>query len=170
MSLTAGRYAGPLYRALNPVYAREPLSGRGAELYGGRFNAKGTPALYTALDPTTALREANQVGSLQPTILVSYAADLGPILDTRNADAVAQYGMTKGTLADPGWRARMLDGQTVPTQDFAASLITDGFAGLLIRSFAKGTSAVDYNIVLWRWTGEGCRLDVVDDEGRLSRM
>ena len=83
---------------------------------------------------------------------------------------VAQYGMTKGTLADPGWRARMLDGQTVPTQDFAASLITDGFAGLLIRSFAKGTSAVDNNIVLWRWTGEGCRLDVVDDEGRLSRM
>ena len=153
MPLNAGRYTGPLYRALNPVYAREPLSGRGAELYGGRFNAKGTPALYTALDPTTALREANQVGSLQPTILVSYAADLGPILDTRNADAVAQYGMTKGTLADPGWRARMLDGQTVPTQDFAASLITDGFAGLLIRSFAKGTSTVDNNIVLWRWTG-----------------
>ena len=170
MPLRAGRYTGPLYRALNPVYAREPLSGRGAELYGGRFNAKGTPALYTALDPTTALREANQVGSLQPTILVSYAADLRPIFDTRDSDAVAQYGMTKGALADPGWRARMLEEQTVPTQDFAASLIADGFAGFLIRSYAKGASAVDYNIVLWLWTGEGCRLGVVDDEGRLSRM
>jgi len=170
MPLTAGRYTGPLYRALNPVYAREPLSGRGAELYGGRFNAKGTPALYTALDPTTALREANQVGSLQPTILVSYAADLGPIFDTRGADAVAQYGMTKGALADPGWRIKMLEGLSVPTQTLARSLIADGFAGLLIRSFAKGTSAVDHNIVLWRWTDEGCRLDVVDDEGRLSRM
>ena len=53
MPLKDGRYAGPLYRALNPVYARAPLSGRGAELYGGRFNAKGTPALYTSLDPTT---------------------------------------------------------------------------------------------------------------------
>ena len=62
MPLKDGRYRGPLYRALNPVYAREPLSGRGAELYGGRFNAKGTPALYTSLDPATALREANQVG------------------------------------------------------------------------------------------------------------
>lgn len=39
-------YRGPLYRALNPIYAREPLSGRGAELYGGRFNPRGVPALY----------------------------------------------------------------------------------------------------------------------------
>ena len=79
MPLKDGRYTGPLYRALNPVYAREPLSGRGAELYGGRFNAKGTPALYTSLDPATALREANPVGRPQPTTLVSYKADLGPI-------------------------------------------------------------------------------------------
>ena len=58
MPLTKGRYQGPLYRALNPVYARQPLSGRGARLYGGRFNPKGVPALYTAFDPATALREA----------------------------------------------------------------------------------------------------------------
>ena len=36
------RFTGFLYRALNPVYARDPLSGRGAKLYGGRFNPKGT--------------------------------------------------------------------------------------------------------------------------------
>jgi RES domain-containing protein len=30
-------FQGKLYRALNPIYAREPLSGRGAELYGGAF-------------------------------------------------------------------------------------------------------------------------------------
>ncbi|MCI2400962.1 RES family NAD+ phosphorylase [Aliiroseovarius subalbicans] len=170
MPLKDGRYTGPLYRALNPVYAREPLSGRGAELYGGRFNTKGTPALYTALDPTTALREANQVGSLQPTILVSYAASLGPIFDTRNEDALEQYSMPATLLADPAWRTRMLDGQAVPTQDFASRLIADSFAGLLIRSFAKGAPASDFNIVLWNWSSEGCILDVVDDEDRLSRM
>ena len=59
MALTGDAYRGPLYRALNPVYARMPLSGRGAEPYGGRSNPKGTPALYCALDPVTALREAN---------------------------------------------------------------------------------------------------------------
>ena len=170
MSLKDGRYTGPLYRALSPVYAREPLSGRGAELYGGRFNAKGTPALYTSRDPATALREANQVGSLQPTILVSYTADLCPIFDTRNQDGLKQYGMTEAMLADPAWRMKMLDSLTMPTQDFAGSLIADGFAGLLIRSFAKGASASDFNIVLWNWNSEGCALSIVDDEDRLSWM
>ena len=170
MPLTDGRYTGPLYRALNPVYAREPLSGRGAELYGGRFNAKGTPALYTALDPAGALREANQVGSLQPTVLVSYKADLGPVFDTRNTGLLKQHGMSEAALAAPNWRTEMLNGRIVPTQDFAAGLIADDFAGLLIRSFANGASETDFNIVLWRWTGDGCALDVVDDEDRLSRM
>jgi RES domain-containing protein len=170
MPLKDGRYAGPLYRALNPVYAREPLSGRGAELYGGRFNAKGTPTLYTSLDPATALREANQVGSLQPTILVSYKADLGPIFDTRHQDGLDRYGATEAMLADPVWRMKMLDGQLVPTQELARALNADGFAGLLIQSFAKGASSSDFNIVLWGWAGKNGSLEVVDDEERLSRM
>jgi RES domain-containing protein len=170
MHLSDGRYTGPLFRALNPVYAREPLSGRGAAIHGGRFNPKGTPALYTALDPATALREANQVGSLQPTTLVSYRADIGPIFDTGNADALASYDLSAQILADPGWRAKMLDGRPVPTQDFARTLIAEGFAGLLTRSFAKGASEANLNIILWRWTGTGCTLDVIDDENRLGRM
>lgn len=170
MPLKDGRYTGPLYRALNPVYAREPLSGRGAELYGGRFNSKGTPALYTSLDPTTALREANQVGSLQPTTLVSFTADLGPIFDTRDQDGLERYCLTTTMLADPAWRMKMLNGQSVPTQDLARALIADRFAGILIQSFAKGTSSSDFNIVLWTWTGKTGSLDVVDDEDRLSRM
>ncbi|EEX12101.1 RES domain protein [Citreicella sp. SE45] len=170
MPLTDGRYAGPLYRALNPVYAREPLSGRGAELYGGRFNARGTPALYTALDPATALRESSQAGSLQPTVLVSYRADLGPVFDSRDAGALEARGMSAGALADPGWRAAMLDGRPVPTQEFARALVSDGFAGLLVRSYAKGATGANLNIVLWRWTDEGKALAVIDDENRLGRM
>lgn len=170
MPLSDGRYAGPVYRALNPVYARDPLSGRGAQLHGGRFNPKGMPALYTALDPATALREANQVGSLQPTVLVSYKADIGPIFDTRTTTELDRHKLSSETSADPGWRAKMLGGQLVPTQDFARALVNAGFAGLLISSFAKGASPVNLNIVLWRWTGAGCALDVVDDENRLGRM
>ncbi|MEY1557852.1 RES family NAD+ phosphorylase [Yoonia sp. R2331] len=170
MPLKDGRYSGPLYRALNPVYARAPLSGRGAELYGGRFNAKDTPALYTSLDPATALREANQVGSLQPTILVSYNADLGPIFDTRNPGGLDRYGATAAMLGDPAWRMKMLEGQSVPTQDLARALIADRFVGLLIKSFAKGASSSDFNIVLWAWTDNKGSLEVVDDEERLLHM
>jgi RES domain-containing protein len=170
MPLKEGRFVGQLYRALNPVYARMPLSGRGAELHGGRFNVRGTPALYTALDPTGALREANQVGSLQPTVLVSYNADLGPIFDTRDTAELERHSISESALADRGWRTKMLDGQTVPTQGFAASLIADGLVGVLIRSYAKGASATDFNIVLWQWTGDSCDLEVIDDEGRLSRL
>ena len=169
MPLKDGRFVGELYRALNPVYAREPLSGRGAEIHGGRFNPKGTSALYTALDPATALREANQVGSLQPTTLVSYKANLGPICDTRHASALAPYGMTPASLSDPGWRSKMLDGRDVPTQDLANNLIADGFVGMLFRSYAKGASASDLNIVLWKWSGTDLSLEVVDDEGRLTQ-
>ncbi len=170
MELSEGRYVGQLYRAVNPVYARTPLSGRGAELYGGRFNAKKTPALYTTLDPVGALREANQVGSLQPTILIAYSADLKLIFDTRDVRQLNRRGMSDAVLGDPGWRAKMLGGEDAPTQKFADDLIVDGFVGLLVRSYAKGSTETDLNIVLWRWSGSGCRLDIVDDEDRLSRM
>lgn len=170
MAQTGDAYRGPLYRALNPVYARMPLSGRGAELYGGRFNPKGTPALYRALDPVTALREANQVGSLQPTILVSYRVDIAPVFDTREAGQLSACGMTNEMLADPGWRLAMLDGQRVPTQDFARNLIAEGYAGLLVRSFAKGAMETNLNLVLWNWSNERCSLELIDDEGRLDRI
>lgn len=170
MPLTDGRYSGLLYRALNPIHAREPLSGRGAGLHGGRFNPRGIPALYTSLDPSTALREANQAGDLQPTVLVSYRADLGPVFDTRDTAALIDHGQSVGTLADSGWRTAMLEGRAAPSQEFARALVADGFAGLLVRSFAKGTSGTNLNLVLWRWTGGGCTLEVIDDEDRLRRM
>ena len=170
MPLTGGRYAGPLYRALNPVYARAPLSGAGAERYGGRFNPVGIPTLYTALTPATALREANQVGDLQPTVLVAYRADLGPVFDSRDTDALAAHNMTPEVLADPGWRAAMLAGDTVATQAFARALIANGYAGLLVRSYARGLGARDLNLVLWRWSGPETALDVIDDDNRLGRM
>ena len=97
------RFTGFLYRALNPVYARDPLSGRGAQLYGGRFNPKGTPALYASLSPMTALREANQVGTLQPTTLVAYDADIRPVFDTRDTGSLAGFDMSPSSLSDTGF-------------------------------------------------------------------
>ena len=163
------RFTGLLYRALNPVYARDPLSGRGAELYGGRFNPKGTTALYASLSPVTALREANQVGALQPTTLVAYEADVGPVFDARDAEALARLGMTREDLASVAWRDEMIANGESATQTFARRLIVAGYAALLVRSFARGASPADLNLVLWRW-GDAApnRLVLIDDERRLS--
>lgn len=163
------RFQGKLFRALNPLYARDPLSGYGAELHGGRFNPRGTPALYASLSVATALREANQVGDLQPTLLVSYEADIGKIFDTRDEAELKRFGMDSATLADPSWRDRMKAEGKAPTQDFARRLIALDHDGLLVRSFAPGATDDDLNLVLWRWGSEPpSRLVPIDDEGRLG--
>lgn len=162
------RFEGTLYRALNPVHAREPLSGRGAELYGGRFNAKGTPALYTSLSVMTALREANQAGSLQPTTLVSYEAEIEQIFDSRDEKALLSHGMNPDALADTGWRDQMKKLGEAKTQAFARGLFEAGFNGILVRSFAPGATADNLNLVLWRWgASPPARLILIDDENRL---
>jgi len=159
------RFTGLLYRALNPVWAREPLSGAGAAAYGGRFNRIGRPALYTSLAPETALREANQVGTMQPTMLVAYEADIALLLDGRDSGARAPFGMTPEALADPAWRDRMLAGRPVPTQDLAEAAIAAGLRGIVVPSYARGAPADALNLVLWDW--DGC-LAVVDDDDRLG--
>lgn len=164
------RYKGKLYRALNPVYAREPHSGRGAELYGGRFNPKGMPALYTSVTVITALKEANQAGSLQPTTLVSYDADITPLFDTRDGALLHDHGIEAQTLGTATWRDDMNVFSEASTQRLARTLKNEGFCGLIVRSFAPGATDADINVVLWTW-GDTLphQLILVDDEQRLSR-
>lgn len=157
-------YRGLLFRALNPLYAQEPLSGKGAALYGGRFNPKGTPALYTSLSVMTALREANQVGNLQPTTLVSYNAEIDRVFDGR-------VGITAAGLADDTWRDQMKANGEAKTQAFARQLIASGYNGLIVRSYAPGATDADLNLVLWTWGATApARLTLIDDELRLSRL
>jgi RES domain-containing protein len=165
----AVRFQGKLYRALNPIYAREPLSGRGAELHGGRFNPKGMPALYASLSVITALREANQVGNLQPTTLVSYDVDIERVFDSRDDGALSAHDMDASALADTTWRDQMKKAGEAKTQTFARRLMEMGYDALLVRSFAPAATADDLNLVLWRWgTDAPARLLLIDDENRLS--
>lgn len=163
------RYRGLLYRALNPVWARDPLSGEGARRFGGRFNPRGTPALYMALSIMTAVREANQIGTLQPTTLVSYDADIDPVFDATDVAALDRYGMTLEALTAEDWRVRMRDDGKAPTQILAERLIENGYAGMHVRSFARGASTRDLNLVLWSWGSSlPALLRLNDSDGRLS--
>ncbi len=160
------RFQGTLYRALNPLWMRQPLSGEGARRHGGRFNPEGTAALYTALTPEGAIAEANQAGRpFEPVTLVAYEADLGPVMDACNPVALAELGIDPGVLAADDWRLRMREDGASGGQRLAARLIGEGWAGLIVPSFAKGVKPGARNLVLWRWD---CGLRVIDSEGRLT--
>jgi RES domain-containing protein len=162
-------FEGLVYRALNPRYAREPLSGRGAAIYGGRFNAKGAPALYTSLSVMTAIREANQVGTLQPTTLVCYRAAIDTVFDATDPLGLATYGVAPADLAADDWRDAMRSKGLAPTQRLAARIMGDGFAAMLAPSFARGAGPEDRNLVIWRWEADtSARLSVIDDDDRLG--
>ena len=134
-------YRGKLYRALNPIYAREPLSGRGAELYGGRFNPKGVPALYASLSVMTALREANQVGNLQPTTLVSYDAEIDSIFDCRDDRALKAEGIDAAELGDSTWRDQMkASGEAKTRPPLPLALADDDTADAVAAAFGAGAA------------------------------
>lgn len=163
-------FAGIVQHALSPGCAREPLSGRGAALYGGRFNPKGVPALYVSLAVMTAVREANQVGSLQPTTLVAYEADFEAIFDGRDAEAFAAEGVDPAVLVATTWRDEMRTSGEARTQAPARRLIASGHAGKLVRSFAPGNGPDEVDLVSWtRGPTPPTRLVPIDDEGRLPR-
>ena len=51
----------------------------------------------------------------------------------------------------------------------AERLIAAGFVGLLVRSFARGATPADLNLVLWHWGADSpATLSVIYDEGRLA--
>lgn len=145
--------------------ARAFVWGRRAARFGGSFNRIGRPALYISLAPETALREAHQVGTLQPTTLVAYDADIGPLVDGGDAAVLKSFGILAEDLRDASWRDHMLSGRTVPTQDLAEAAISQGYAGLLVPSFARGASADACNLVLWAWKHG---ITVIDNENRLG--
>lgn len=162
-------YAGPLFRALHPYWAGEPLSGEGARRHGGRFNRRGRAALYLARDFDTLRYEIARGGAFQPSVIIELAAEITGLFDARDAGALAGEGLAPRDLADPGWRLRMHQGAPVPTQDLAERLIARGHCGMMVPSYARGARPGRLNIVLWRWKGTpAVHLRAIDDDHRLG--
>jgi RES domain-containing protein len=147
------RFQGPVYRAHNPEWSWDPLSGAGAERDGGRFNRRGIAALYTSLDVLVAFREASPLGApVHPVTLCQYEVDCEDVFDTRDPKAMRREKVSQRQLACPSWNQEMLDGEVPASQQLADRLIAKGYAGMMVRSFATGAGPEDMNLVLWKWT------------------
>jgi RES domain-containing protein len=129
------------------------VSGTGAKLHGGRFNRRGLSALYTSLDVLVAIREASPLGSpFHPLTLCQYRVDCEGIFDTRDFTAMKREKVSEHDLECPSWNEHMLDATVPASHQLADRLLARDYAGMLVRSFARGAGPNDMNLVLWKWT------------------
>ena len=120
------------YRAHDPRWSFKPLSGDGAAVHGGRFNPKGTPALYVALDPMTAIKEAAQgfARKFEPCVLCTYEIDCEDVVDLRGERPPQRSAASaRRTWPAPGSR-RPRPGASRASWRLARRLIADGAAGV----------------------------------------
>ncbi|MCW5717933.1 MAG: RES domain-containing protein [Bauldia sp.] len=164
------RFADAAFRAHDPRWAFDPLSGAGAAVHGGRFNRKGVPALYLALTLDGAIREASQgfAFRIPPLTIVEYEVDCADLFDLRDEEVRRQAGINEVDLASP-WALDVAEGRMPLSWRASERLQAAGAAGIIVRSFARLAPAGMSNLVLWRW-GNALphRVAVYDPDGRLA--
>lgn len=139
---------------LTPRWAHQPLSGAGAAQKGGRFNRPGQPAVYLALDTTTAIEEYRQSQTvLPPGMIAQYRIELAGVVDL-------SAGYEAGGLFDPLWEEwsipwkqyAFIDRIEPPTWLMGDLALAAGYAGLLFPSTRNpgGTNLVVYTAHLQR--------------------
>jgi RES domain-containing protein len=165
------RFQATCYRAHDPKWSFKPTSGEGAAVHGARFNPKGTNALYLSLSIEGAIKEANQglAFKIAPCVLCSYDVDCDDVADLRTGAARKDHRVDFDDLAC-AWFLFIADGREPPSWRIARGLISEGYAGILVPSFAPGAASVDQNLVLWDWSEAlPHKVTVYDPSGRLPK-
>ena len=165
------QFKGLAYRAHNPYWSFSPTSGEGAKLHGGRFNPKGTPALYLSLTAPTALAEYNQgfPHRPQPSTLCAYEIDCEDILNLTDGDQRKIASISLSEMAG-AWELMVTKKQKPPTWEMAERLIGSKFAGIIAPSYAKNAPSGGQTIVLWNWQDSlPHQVILIDDNNRLPK-
>lgn len=171
MTLPFCRFAGTVFRGHHPMWASDPLSGAGAARFGGRFNAPGTPALYTALRPETAWTEAQHgfAFKAQPLTLCAYAIDMTDVLDLTDPH-VLEACETEVEVLACAWEDLARRKRIPPSWTLADRLRANGAAAIIVPSFACRTTDHDRNMVFFDWSADlPHKVQVIDDQHRLPK-
>jgi RES domain-containing protein len=152
-------WSGPAFRMHNPVWAWSPMSCEGAKRAGGRFNPKGSPALYLSLTVNTCFVEVSAGIStrlLAPQVLCSYNIKIDGLLDLR-----PYYDI----LSSP-WRLLRLQGAEPPGwQLYKAVAARPEIKGFLVPSYQAEKEA---NLVLLHWDQKQVKLH--DPDKRMAAV
>ncbi len=161
---------GPVtaYRMHTPRWATAPTSRAGAAAHGGRANRPGTPALYLAMEPETAVREYQQLSPLMPPgTLVSYTVRLVTVVNFRDGyDPTRWPALWEDFHCD--WRELWFNQRVEPPSwVLADEALATGAKGILFgsRLASGGTNLVVFNETL----GTEDTLQVHDPAGALPR-
>lgn len=158
------------YRLHSPRWASQTLSGEGAAKQGGRFNRRGTPALYLASDLPTAQAEYQQGEVLMPpATAVSYQVTLERVVDLSGGyDPNAWEIEWQDWGCD--WRALLFnDGIEPPSWLLADLALEAGANGILFPSLRR-TEPGSLNLAVFTATlSESSSLRVHDPRGDLPR-
>ena len=165
------RWQGDCYRAHHPMWSFSPLSGDGAAIHGGRFNPRGTPALYLSLTIDGAVAEASQgfAAKLEPLVICLYEVDCDGVLDLSDADGQKSACVLVSELSSP-WALERSEGRLPASWTLAERLIAQGHAGIIVPSFARHAPRGSRNLVLWTWSANRPhKVSVHDPSSRLPR-
>ncbi|NJM50170.1 MAG: RES domain-containing protein [Sphingomonadales bacterium] len=164
-------FKGRAWRAHDPRWSFDPVSGKGAAISGGRFNEKGQEALYLALSPITAIAECTQgfVSRMMPLTLCEYDVDMADIIDLTDDDTRQVEGVRETDMAC-SWLRYNREGKIAPSQKLARGLLKKGYNGAIVPSFVPGIEDDARNLVLWRWGDRPLNnVTVFDPDGRLPK-
>jgi RES domain-containing protein len=128
-------FEGEAYRHVSA--GREPLSGEGARLVGGRWNPPGSFAvLYLGLDERTVIgeferlvrKQGRSVDDFLPRDFYTYELRLQHVLDLRAASNARALGLTPADFVDDDLTRCQLVGESVHAAGFEA-LVAPSAAG-----------------------------------------
>ncbi|MEM7444357.1 MAG: RES family NAD+ phosphorylase [Pseudomonadota bacterium] len=147
----ARRLRATVVRAAKPYWTHAPTSGEGAARFGGRFNPVGVPALYASFSFNTCAREVRFSLNAEPYTFYFLDLDCADIVDLSDRTVRGDLKIDWDELECPNWESEMHQGNEPACQALARRLISKGFAGAVVPSFATGSTPEDLNLVLWKW-------------------
>lgn len=154
-----------LWRAFVPRWAHQPLAGEGAARFGGRWNPVGAPAIYAALELSTAWAEYNQGFVQHPALIAQLELANAWLADLTDPTTLDRFGVTMD-IHRCEWRAILDQGGEPETHLLRDRLLEEGVHGVIYPSFMSPGGTC---VALWLWNtaSGGPRLAVVDPDGRM---